>query len=149
MGLNPHQSLWTHNLQLHRWKKLGFNADLPLQSAGVAPEVNLRITTGEKAQKQGIHPGFETHSRRNQKFETGVSLVPQKGLVSSKDFKQTSNDIGMAEVNDLRCLCLTNFCQSVWTMAQDREGILTIFPVDTAIFANTHSGYNYCCTGNI
>ena len=38
-------------------------------SAGVTPEVNLRnsLRAGHKAQKGGIHPGFETQSRRHQK----------------------------------------------------------------------------------
>ena len=31
-----------------------------IQTAGIIQEVNLRITTAEKACKQGIHPGFET-----------------------------------------------------------------------------------------
>ena len=36
-------------------------------SAGVAPEVNLRnmLHIGDKACKQGIHPGFETQGRRH------------------------------------------------------------------------------------
>ena len=128
----------------------GLAAMLTTQSAGVAPKMNLRITTGEKACKQGIHPGFETQSRHHQKSKTGVSLAPQKGLVSSKKLKKgTSEDMGMAEVSDLHCLRLTNFCQSVQTMTQDRQGILTTSRVDTEIFANRHSGYFHRCTGNI
>ena len=34
----------------------------------------------------GIHPGFETQGRRHQKSKTGVSVAPQKGLVSYKFF---------------------------------------------------------------
>ena len=58
-----------------------------IQSAGVAPEVNLRNSwhTGDKACKQGIHPGFETQGRRHQKSKTGVSVDPRKGLMSSKN----------------------------------------------------------------
>ena len=58
------------------------------RSAGVEPEVNLRhpLCTGEKARKQGVHPGFETQGRNHQNSKTGVSAVPQKGLVSSKKF---------------------------------------------------------------
>ena len=45
----------------------------------VTPEVNLRIiTTGEKACKQGIHPGIETQRRRHQESKTEVSVAPQK-----------------------------------------------------------------------
>ena len=59
-------------------------------SAGVTPEVNLRnsLHAGNKARKRGIHPGFETQGRRYQKSKTGVSVVPQKGLVSSKNFQK-------------------------------------------------------------
>ena len=35
---------------------------------------------------EGIHPGFETQGRRHQKSKTGVSVAPQKGLVSYKIF---------------------------------------------------------------
>ena len=58
------------------------------RSAGVAPEMNLRnsLHAGDKARKRGIHPGFETQGRRYQKSKTGVSVAPQKGLVSSKNF---------------------------------------------------------------
>ena len=52
--------------------------------AGIAPEVNLRIPlhSGDEVRKLGIHPGFETQSRRRQKSKTGVSVAPQKGLMS-------------------------------------------------------------------
>ena len=58
------------------------------RSAGVTPEVNLRnsLHTGDKAHKQWIHPGFETQGRHHQKSKTGVSVAPQKGLMSSKRF---------------------------------------------------------------
>ena len=59
-----------------------------IQSVCVTPEVNLRnsLHTGDKACKQGIHPGFETQGRRYQKSKTGVSVAPQKGLMSFKIF---------------------------------------------------------------
>ena len=41
------------------------------QSAGDAPEVNLRI-----------HPGFEIQGTHHQKSKTGVSVAPRKGLMS-------------------------------------------------------------------
>ena len=47
-----------------------------IQSVSVIPEVNLRITTGEKAHKQGIHPGFVIQSKCHQKSKTGVSVAP-------------------------------------------------------------------------
>ena len=48
------------------------------QSAGVAPELNLRITQVRKHAK-GIHPGFETQGRHYQKSKTGVSVAQRKG----------------------------------------------------------------------
>ena len=58
-----------------------------IQSAGVAPEVNLSnlLHAGDKARKGGIHPGFETQGRHHQKSKTGVSVAPRKGLMSSKN----------------------------------------------------------------
>ena len=56
------------------------------RSSGVAPEVNLRegitCTPPPKVNK-AAYSGFETHSRP----KTRVSVAPQKGLVSSKFFK--------------------------------------------------------------
>ena len=59
------------------------------RSAGVTPEVNLRehvtflpLPSTNKA----AHSGFETQRRHNQKSKTGVSVAPQKGLMSSKFF---------------------------------------------------------------
>ena len=62
----------------------------PIQSAGVAPEVNLRnsLHAGDKVCKRGIHPGFETQGRRHQKSKTGVSVVQQKGFMSSNNLKK-------------------------------------------------------------
>ena len=59
-----------------------------IQSAGVVPEQNLRnsLHAGDKAHKQGIHPGFETQGRHYQKSKTGVFVAPQKGLIFSKKF---------------------------------------------------------------
>ena len=59
-----------------------------IQSAGVAPEVNLRnsLHAGDKVRKQGLHPGFETQVRLYQKSKTRVSVAPRKGLLSSQKF---------------------------------------------------------------
>ena len=58
------------------------------RSSGGAPEVNLRnplyASNGEI--KKGIYPGFETQDRRYQNFNTGVSVAPQKGPMSSNFF---------------------------------------------------------------
>ena len=37
--------------------------------------------------------GFETQGRRHQKSKTGVSVAPQKGLISSKNFKKRRNSL--------------------------------------------------------
>ena len=59
------------------------------RSAGVTPEVNLRehVThTPLPRVNKAAHSGFETQRRRPQKPKTGVSVAPQKGLMSSKNF---------------------------------------------------------------
>ena len=48
---------------------------ISIQSGGIKPEVNLRITQVRKHAK-GIHPGFETQGRCYQKSKTGVSVAP-------------------------------------------------------------------------
>ena len=65
------------------------------RSAGVAPEVNLRehishmtLPSADKA----AHSGFETQGRCHQKPKTGVSVAPQKGLMSSKNFKKEEEE---------------------------------------------------------
>ena len=58
-------------------------------SAGVAPEVNLReCVTGMPlpSSDKAANSGFETQRRRHHKSKTGVSVAPQKGLMSSKKF---------------------------------------------------------------
>ena len=56
------------------------------QSAGVAPE--------------GIHPTFETQGRRHQKSKTGVSVAPQKGLVSYKKFLKKTKKTCFSEKSE-------------------------------------------------
>ena len=53
-----------------------------IQSAGVAPEENLR----NSAQARNCASEKYTQGRCHQKSKTGVSVAPQKGLVSSKLF---------------------------------------------------------------
>ena len=54
--------------------------------AGDAPEVNLKnaLHTGDKSAREGIHSGFETHGRHRQKSKIGVSVAPEKSLMSLK-----------------------------------------------------------------
>ena len=47
---------------------------------------NDLLALNKKACKREIHPGFETQGRRHQKSKTGVSVAPQKGLMSSKNY---------------------------------------------------------------
>ena len=55
-----------------------------IEAAGVAPEVNLRnlLHAGNKARKQGIHPGFETQGRPKQ----GYQWPHEKDLCPLKNF---------------------------------------------------------------
>ena len=65
------------------------NGSVAKRSAGVAPEVNLRervTRTPPPSSNKAAHSGFETQRRRYQKSKTGVSVAPQKGLLSSKFF---------------------------------------------------------------
>ena len=67
-----------------------------IQSAGVAPEVNLRnsLHTGDDARKQGIHPDFETQGRHRQKSKTGYQWPHEKDLCPPKIvfLKKTKRD---------------------------------------------------------
>ena len=67
---------WIETAQLPCW---------PLYSQQVSHQ---RWIWGSHKQEnmQGIHPGFETQGRHHQKSKTGVSVAPQKGLMSSKNF---------------------------------------------------------------
>ena len=57
------------------------------RSAGVAPEVNHRISmhVSQKAGKRGIQPGFETLDRPHEDSKAGTISGPTKGLMSSKN----------------------------------------------------------------
>ena len=69
VGLNPHQYLWTHDLQVCGLKRLGYPANLYT--------ISSCRTRGESEDHTG---------RYHQKSKTGVSVTPQKALVSSKTF---------------------------------------------------------------
>ena len=60
------------------------------RSESVAPEVNLRECVTHNMPplcvNKAAHTGFETQSRRHQKSKRGVSIAPQKGLMSFKSF---------------------------------------------------------------
>ena len=71
-------------------EQIGLTAMLATKSlAGVTPEVNVRecvtcmpLPSANKA----AHSIFETQRRHHQKSKTGVSVAPQKGLMSAKVF---------------------------------------------------------------
>ena len=55
------------------------------RSAGVVPEVNLReyvTCMPPLSMKKVAHPGFETQRKCHRKAKTGVSVAPQKELMS-------------------------------------------------------------------
>ena len=59
------------------------------RSAGVTPEMNLRECVTHMplpSANKAAHSGFETQRICHQKFKTGVSVAPQKGLMSSNFF---------------------------------------------------------------
>ena len=61
------------------------------RSAGVAPEVNLRKCIRHiplPSVNKAADPGFETQRRCRQKSKTGVSVAPQKGLMSLVIYSQ-------------------------------------------------------------
>ena len=65
-----------------------------LMSAGVAPIVNLkecRTYMPPPNASKAVQSGFETQRRHHQKSKTGVSVVPQKELMSSKHFFKKQN----------------------------------------------------------
>ena len=81
IGLNPHQCLWIHGLQVRGSNRLGCHAAEETVSK-CHTRSESEDHTSEKACKQEIHSGFETQSRCRQKSKTGVSVDPQIGLVS-------------------------------------------------------------------
>ena len=61
-------------------------AFLGVKARGVAPEVNLRILLMQvmKHAREGIHPDSETQDIHHQNSKAGVSMAPQKGLMTFK-----------------------------------------------------------------
>ena len=58
-----------------------------IQSAGVTPEVNLRITQGRKHIK-GIYPGFETSADVTKSPKQGCEWPHEKDLCPQKNCKK-------------------------------------------------------------
>ena len=57
------------------------------RSVGVTPEANIRehiLCTPLPSVNKAAHSGFEIQRRHHQISKTGVSVTPQKGLMSSK-----------------------------------------------------------------
>ena len=71
MGSNPHQCLWTHDLQVSGWKRLSCYADLyTVSRCRTTGESEDHTSDNLKTHKQGNHPGFETQGRHHEKFKT-------------------------------------------------------------------------------
>ena len=67
-----------------------------ISSVAVTPEVNLRehaTHTSQPSMNKAAHSGFETQRRNHQKSKTGVSVAPQKRLISSKIKKKNRNSL--------------------------------------------------------
>ena len=60
------------------------------------------------SRKCQLHPGFETQGRRYQKSKTGVSVAPQKGHVSSKNFRIKKKK---RKKDSVHCLSHVKRCQ--------------------------------------
>ena len=59
------------------------------RSAGVTPEINLKEPVTympPPSMNKAAHSGCETERRHYQESKTGVSVAPQKGLMSSNFF---------------------------------------------------------------
>ena len=84
-GFKPHQCHYVDQVCGSKWLSCHTGCQ-----EGVASEVNLKNPwhTGRETCWQGVHPGFETQGRCHQKSNTGVSVAPQKGLMSLKFFKE-------------------------------------------------------------
>ena len=67
-----------------------------MRSAGVRPEVNLReyvTCTPPPSTNKAARSCLETQKRYHQKSKAGVSMAPQKGLTSSKNFFKKQQNI--------------------------------------------------------
>ena len=62
----------------------------PRQSEGknitISERARNSMHAGNEARKRGVYPLFETRGRCRQKCKTGVSVAPQKWLMSSEKF---------------------------------------------------------------
>ena len=100
LALKPKRDITRSQKQGYQWphKKVlvcgrdGLAAMLATKrSAGVTPEVNLMECVTHMplpSSNKAAHSVFETQKRHHKKCKTGVSVVPQKGFMSSKNLKQ-------------------------------------------------------------
>ena len=94
-------------------------------SAGVAPIVNLKeclTHTPPPSGNKAAQSGFETQRRHHQKFKTGVSVAPQKELMSSKILFKKQNIFIILERDEVGSLTTHAF----WIGANDTNGDNTI-----------------------
>ena len=75
-------------------EEIGLAAMLPTKRlAGIAPEMNLKECVKHMTlpnMNKAVHSDFETQRRHLQKSKTGVSVSPQKGLMSTNFFFKKS-----------------------------------------------------------
>ena len=75
------------NLVLNFKSEMARDADHCVSTHRLHRQHYERVTsTPSPCANKAVHSGFETQRRRHQKSKTGVSVAPQKGLVSSKNF---------------------------------------------------------------
>ena len=85
--------------------------------AGVTPEVNLKECISHMpllSVNKVAHSGFETQRRRYyQKSKTGVSVAPQKGLISSNFWRECLR--AMTFVILFNCVLLQEYLTNKWS----------------------------------
>ena len=80
------------------------------RSAGVTPEVKLREHVTHMppySSNKAAHSGFETQRRHHQKSKTRVSVAPQKGLMSSKNFLKKEKRENLFRTHFCICVYVT------------------------------------------
>ena len=87
--------LWLDDLGKHNEENASLNQVSRLQHSlnkyyNIAESFRTEVAQTNRVNKvckQGIRPGFESQGRYRHKSKTGVAVIPQKGIVSSKNLK--------------------------------------------------------------
>ena len=85
LGLKPHQYSYIHKYmdQNSSAAMLATKSQQMLHQRWIWGVHHVQVT---KHVSEVVYPGFETLGRPHQKSKTGVSVAPQKGLMSSKKY---------------------------------------------------------------